>query len=86
MYNKYYMTSGNGIPTTISELLIVGIVIFYGKIHDLLLFIVTHEFFHNLLLNLKDIMGFIVAVLGAYLMILKIKKVKKQNKELDKKE
>lgn len=75
------------IPSTIGELAIVAVVLFYNKIYSLLLFMTTHELFREILIDFKEIIGILVGILGGYLMYLKIRREKKKvNESEDKKE
>lgn len=71
----------NEIPSTLGDMMIIGVVVFYNKIYGFLLLMTTHEVFRELMIDLKDVFGAIVGMLGTYLMILKILKSRKQNKE-----
>lgn len=73
------------VPTTISELAILGIILFYDNVHTFLLFVVTHDLFRQLLIDYKEVIGALVGTLGLYYMILKIKREKKKSNESEKK-
>lgn len=70
------------IPSTLADLLIVGAVVFYNKIYGVLLLAITHEELRAILIDLKDIFGVLVGILGSVLMWYKIVKVRKQMKEI----
>ena len=77
--------STNDMPLTILDLFIVGAVIFWNKIYALLLFVVTHDLIRTILVDIQQVTGAIVGILGMYLMFLRIKKVKKQTQEINEK-
>lgn len=77
----------NETPSTLLDLFIVAAVILYTKIYAAILFIVSHEFIRSVLIDIQQLSGAIVGVLGVYLILLRINKVRKQNKEFtDKKQ
>lgn len=71
------------IPSTIADIIIIGAVIFYNKIYAILLLLVTQDDVHTWLIDLKDVFGVIVGIMGMILMYVKIKKARKQLKDLD---
>jgi len=71
------------VPTTITELAILGIILFYDNVHALLLFVITHDLFRQFLIDYKEVVGAIVGTLGLYYMILKIKREKKKSNDTE---
>lgn len=67
------------------DLLIIISVWFSDKIYDCVLFIINQDQIHNTLIDLKDIFGVIVAILGTYLMIIKISKAKNKTSDSEQK-
>lgn len=62
----------------IVDLLIIATVWFSDKIYDCILFIITQGQIQDALIDLKDLFGVIVGIMGMILMYIKIKKAKKK--------
>lgn len=69
-------------PSTVGDLLIVTAVVFWNKIYSFLLIVITHDLVRGIMTDMKEIIGLAVAIMGVILMWYKIKKARKQWKEV----